>query len=338
MPENVTSGSFSLKKGFASFFEPSDPVMAAAGKAGVSELRLDALRPYKQHPFKPYGGQRFDDMVRSVRDNGVIMPVIVRPLDDGDYEILSGHNRAAAAKEAGYQTIPAIIRDGLTDDEALLIVTETNLIQRSFADMNHSERALTLAMHHDAIKRQGKRTDLIMEIENLLKSSTGAGFETSGTMCQKSDSRTRMSEQYDMSSRTIANYLRLNKLLRPHKDRLDSGEMPIRAAVALSYLPEGEQKVVDDILTSSPYKVDMKKADALRAASEKKPLTHETAEEILSGAKKPKPARPLAFKLKPKIVSQYFAPERKPQEIEDTIVKALDYYFASVKTAEDSEN
>jgi ParB family chromosome partitioning protein len=90
-----------------------------------------------------------------------------------------------------------------------------------------------------------------------------------------------------------------------------------------------EQRIVDDILGSSHYKVDMKKAEALRAASEKKPLDHETVEQILAGTKKAKPSRPAAFKLKPKLISKYFTPEQKPAEIEATIIAALDFYYAN---------
>ena len=109
--------------------------------------KLDNLIPYKDNPFALYEGQRFTDMVESVRANGVIVPIVVRPADDGKYEILSGHNRVKAAKEAGIDSVPALIRTGLTDEEALLIVTETNLLQRSFADLKHSERAVALVVH-----------------------------------------------------------------------------------------------------------------------------------------------------------------------------------------------
>ena len=117
---------------------------------------LDNLIPFKDHPFALYEGQRFTDIVESVRTNGVIVPIVVRPADDGKYEILSGHNRVNAAKEAGIDSIPALIRTGLTDEEAMLIVTETNLMQRSFADLKHSERAVALAVHYEAISLKQK--------------------------------------------------------------------------------------------------------------------------------------------------------------------------------------
>jgi ParB family chromosome partitioning protein len=270
-------------------------------------------------------------MVTSIRENGVLIPIIARPLDDGNYEIMSGHNRVACAKEAGLEAIPAIVREGLTGEEAMLIVTETNLLQRSFADLSHSERAVTLTMHHEAIKKQGRRTDLIQEIENMVNASNINGIDTCTPLGNKLKSIEKIGQDYGMAKNTVARYLRVNKLTESLKDRLDDGELAIRAAVTLSYLTGEEQQIVDDILDSSHYKLDMKKAEALRTASGKKELMHEDVEQILAGTTKPKAARPPAFKLKPKIVSRYFKPEQKPDEIEATIIEALDYYYAHRK-------
>jgi ParB family chromosome partitioning protein len=252
----------------------------------------------------------------------------VRPIDDFTYEILSGHNRVEAAKAAELEYIPAIVREKLTDEEALLIVTETNLLQRSFADMTHSERAVTLSMHHEAIKRQGRRTDLIREIENMV--SVG-NINTSGTFSQvakKLNTHEEMTREYGLSKDSIARYLRINKLIQALKERLDSGEIAFIPAVTTSFLSIDEQQRVDDILDSSHYKLDMKKADALRLASGRHTLDHEAVEQILAGTKRPRSAKPAAFKLKPKIVSRYFTPEQKPDEIEATIIEALEFFYA----------
>jgi ParB family chromosome partitioning protein len=126
----------------------------------------------------------------------------------------------------------------------------------------------------------------------------------------------------------VANYLRVNELIDALKDRLDNKELAFRAAVTLSYLSTDEQQTAEDILDSSHYKLDMKKADALRAASRKRNLDRETAERILAGTKKPRPAKPAGFRLKPKIVSRYFMPEQKPDEIEAIIIEALEFFYA----------
>lgn len=112
-------------------------------------LEIDSLVPYSNHPFKVYEGERLADMVRSIKEMGVLLPIIVRPLEDDTYEILSGHNRVNAAKLAELSEVPVIIKTGLNDDDAKLIVTETNLIQRSFSDLSHSERAIALKSHMD---------------------------------------------------------------------------------------------------------------------------------------------------------------------------------------------
>ncbi len=308
-------------------FAPTDPAAKTSGGA-VYNLPLDKLFPYKSHPFKPYTGERFDDMVQSITDNGVLLPIIVRPIDDFTYEILSGHNRVAASKAAGLEVIPAIVREGLTGEEARLIVTETNLRQRSFADMAHSERAVALSMHHDATKHQGKRTDLIREIENMLNASNINDSETFGAMRQRSNNRQSIAEKYDLSSRVVAYYLRVDKLIDELKTRLDNSEIALRSAVTLSYIPTEQQEMIEDVLDSSHYKLDMKKAEALRAASGRKGLDHEAVEQILAGTRKPRAAKAPAFKLKPKIISRYFTPEQKADEIEATIIEALDYFYA----------
>jgi ParB family chromosome partitioning protein len=129
------------------------------------------LIPYAHHPFSLYEGQRLHDMAESIRENGILSPVIVRPhlTEAGKFEILCGHNRVNAAKEAGLSTVPAIIKEGLTESEAAFLVTESNLIQRSFADLCHSERAFVLKNHLEAVKDknggQGKRNDLCQFLE-----------------------------------------------------------------------------------------------------------------------------------------------------------------------------
>lgn len=120
----------------------------------ATEVNLSQLVPFLNHPFKLYQGDRLDDMVQSIKEYGVITALIVRPKEDGKYEILSGHNRANAGKIVGLEKVPVVIKEDLTDEEAMLIVTETNLIQRSFSELTHSEKARILAERHKAIKEQ----------------------------------------------------------------------------------------------------------------------------------------------------------------------------------------
>ncbi|MDR1208797.1 MAG: ParB N-terminal domain-containing protein [Clostridiales bacterium] len=321
----MAEATFQLKN-MRDIFRATDPLAKPQGDP-VYNIALAKLRPFESHPFKLYSGQRFEDMAQSVRANGVLVPIIIRPQGEFNYEILSGHNRVEASRAAGLETIPCIIRDGLADDEALLIVTETNMRQRSFADLTHSERAAAISAHYDAIKKQGKRTDLIVEIENMFKASNNADSETYVGFQQKLNARDKTASDYGLNSNTIVVYLRVNKLNPALKERLDNGCFSVNAAVSLSYLSDNEQRVVDDILDSGNYKLDMKKASALRAASAKNRLDHKEAEQILAGKKKPKSVRQEPFKLKPKIISRYFGAATKPDEIEETIIAALEFYY-----------
>jgi len=316
-------------------FTAANP-MSKSGSNSIYNLPIDKLYHFKNHPFRIYEGKRFTDMVESIKTNGVIIPIIVRPVyqtksdnDEPVYEILSGHNRMEAAKAAGLDMIPSIIREGLTDEEALLIVTETNFIQRSFVELSHSERAITLAMHHDAIKKQGMRNDLINEIENMVNARYIEESATCAPLGHKLNTRDIIAQNYDMSKNTVARYLRINKLIPQHKIRLDNGELAIRTAVELSYLSDAQQQTVDEILREGNYTVNMKKAELLRAASYKKTLTREIVGQILAGIsrKKKSASRRPAFKIKANIISKYFKPDDKPDEIEAVIIEALELYY-----------
>ena len=128
----------------------------APHKRAVTIVVIDTLTPFKGHPFHLYEGERLDDMVSSIKANGVLVPIIVRRLGI-KLEILAGHNRINAAKLAGLTEIPAIIFDNISDDDAMVYVVETNLIQRSFSEMKHSEKAAVIALHHSKMFSQGKR-------------------------------------------------------------------------------------------------------------------------------------------------------------------------------------
>jgi len=345
--KNTKTG-FSMK-GYNDFFKPTDPDGIPKDE-NIRKLEIGKLIAFKNHPFKLYEGERLNDMVESVRANGVIMPIIVRPLDNGIYEILSGHNRVEAAKTVGLETISAVICEDLSDDDALLIVTETNLMQRSFSDLTHSERAAAVAIHHRANKNQGKRTDLINEIENLLKNngniSNNAESETSAQFVQKLDARDKTAQNYGLNRGTISRYLRLyENLSLKYTDLLDSGEIPFIAAVELSYMSKTDQDDLNDILRSNPeLKVDIKKAELLRKYSEDKELTVKMMEDILAGIsvkKNKKKARASlavqSLKIGGKILSKYFTAEDTPAEIEAELINALEYYRTHKNASETNQ-
>lgn len=161
--KGTISASKKKTESFASIFGDDFDESPPDKQDGPTELKLEQLVPFHDHPFKLYEGERFNEMVESIKNYGVIVPIVVQK-KGLKYEILSGHNRANAAREAGLTQIPTVIKEGLTKEEAILIVTETNLMQRSFTDLVHSERAAVISTRHEAVKSQGVRTDLLNEI------------------------------------------------------------------------------------------------------------------------------------------------------------------------------
>ena len=279
-------------------------------------IEIDKLVPFSNHPFKLYEGQRLADMVESIKANGVLLPIIVRPVDDNNkYEILSGHNRVEAAREVGFESVPAIIRENLTNEEALLIVTETNLMQRSFADLSHSERAAALKTLYDAMKKKrGYRSDLIKEIDEINTSSqTGRKLET----------REKLGLKYGLDKNVISRYLAANKLIPELKDRLDSGRLGMLAAYSLSCLPPKEQRMLEGLLEES-HRVTTKQAEELREKSKNEELDKESINQILE-RKDPTKTRPV--KINSDILSRHFNESQSPEEIEEVILKALEKYF-----------
>jgi len=227
-----------------------------------TKLQIDALVPYPNHPFALYEGKRMDDLVESIRENGMISPVIVRPIDENKYEILSGHNRVEASKRLRLVEIPAIIKLDLSDDEAALIITESNLIQRSFADMKHSERAVVLKNHLEALKKlsgQGKRNDLLDFLND----------DSSGQVAHKSKSRDKVAERYALSEKTVRRYVRLAKLPKKLLEKVDEDKIKFIPAVELSWLSENELNILAELLEKEDVKISLKQAQRLREESEK---------------------------------------------------------------------
>lgn len=181
---------------------------------GVEQIKIDDIQAFHDHPFRLYEGERLQDMVENIREHGALNPVIVRKLGKG-YEMLSGHNRANAAKLSGLTEVPAIVKAVLPDEEAYVYVIETNLMQRSFNDLMPSEKAAVMAAHYDKVCCKGKRNDIIRELKIL------NGEEPDDTCCHngnKLKSLDVIASEYGFSSRNAARYLRLNYLIQPFKN------------------------------------------------------------------------------------------------------------------------
>jgi ParB family chromosome partitioning protein len=288
----------------------------------ISDIATADLVPFAEHTFKQYEGKKFDALANSVKESGVLVPVIVRP-QGKKYEILSGHNRIAAAKFVGLPSVPAVVRKDLTDDEARLIVTVTNLIQRSFADLSHSERAAALTAHYNAVKNQGKRTDLIDSINMLLGVD-----DTSVAVRQKLSARDIVAKTYGLGGTMVAQYLRVEQLIDALKKLLDDGKISLRAAVELSYLSQDTQTLTNEILKDSECRIEVKTASELRSAEVDGVLEPETARRIIQGTSVSRQSAK-SVKVKNDVFARYFTGEQSDDDISDTIEQALEAWFAA---------
>lgn len=240
-----------------------------------AQITVDSIKVFHKHPFHLYEGERLNDMVESIREHGVLNPVIVLKTDD-EYEMLSGHNRVHAAKLAGLSEIPAIVKEGLTEAEAYVYVIETNLLQRSFAELLPSEKAAVMAAHYDKVCCQGKRNDIIRELQIL------SGVKPEETSChngKKLNSLVVIASEYGFSSRNAARYLRLNYLIQQFKNLMDENKIALLAAVDVSYMTEEEQQMLWNIVDRQGVKIKPVYAEKLRKASGN--LTEEKMAEIL---------------------------------------------------------
>lgn len=282
-------------------------------------IPVDKIVPFHNHPFRLYEGERLNDMVESIREHGVLNPVIVHKTTDG-YEMLAGHNRWNAIKNVGIKEIPAIVKEGLTEEEAYVYVIETNLMQRSFTDLLPSEKAAVLAERYEKISCQGKRNDIIEEIVRL------NGVEVSNTCghdVHKSKSRDVIGEDYGMTGRNIARYMRLNQTTEQIKEMVDAGTMAMVIAVELSYLSKEEQKQVCKIMDEHGGKI--KNAQAVELHNAAGSLTEDKVKVILVGESKEKPVSDA--KLFGEIKKKYFK-GKTTEEVLDILEQALALWFA----------
>ncbi len=299
------------------------PVQAAeTATGGVQMIPVDRIKAFHDHPFRLYEGARLDDMVESVKEHGILNPVIVRKFGRG-YEMLSGHNRQNAAKIAGLAEIPAIVKDGISDEEAYIYVIETNLMQRSFADLLPSEKAAVMEAHYNKVCCQGKRNDIIKELQ-IMNGETPA--ETCGHNGHKLKSRDALAEEYGYSSRNVARYLRINNLIRSFKDLLDDNRIALLAAVDMSYLSEEEQGMVYKAIDAMGVKLKPKMAEELRKQAGE--LTEDAVEQMIGSTVVKKPAgKELKVKLPEDFLKKYFE-GMDALQVADVVEQALEAWFS----------
>jgi ParB family chromosome partitioning protein len=318
--------------------ETSGGIMDTQSEDKVVNIPVSQLRHFRNHPFKPCTGNYFDEMVASIKSIGIIQAIIVRPVEGEEniFEILSGHNRFEAGKKAGLTEVSAVVREA-TDDEAMEIVTETNFYQRSFADFSHSEKARAITIRHNALKNQGKRTDLTNAVDDILKkqdNDDGSKSDTSGGIPQKLSARGKIADEFGLDAGTVAYYLRISEIIPEMLERLDKNEFGFTSANYISFISKLGQRDLHKVLENPSYRLDIKKAKLLREKYKAagRILTCASAEAILKGDTTKSTIKPVPVKLKSAFISKYYPDGyASEEEVEAEIAAALEYYRENKK-------
>ena len=210
-------------------------------------LPIQKLRPFEGHPFKVTDNEEMDQLTWSILTQGLLTPLVVRPLDNGEYEVISGHRRLHACKKAGIETVPALITD-MDRDAAAIALVDSNLHREKILP---SEKAFAYKMKMDAMKRQGQRTDL-----------------TSGQVGPKLRTDEIVAEEANDSARQIKRYIRLTNLTPGILDMVDEGRIALTPAVELSYLTEWEQRDLLETMESEDCTPSLSQAIQMKALSQ----------------------------------------------------------------------
>ena len=280
----------------------TDESRAEAQLEKVIKLNPDEISDFPNHPFKVRQDDDMAEMVESIKKYGVLVPALVRPKEDGGYEMVAGHRRKFAASLAGVSEIPCIVRS-LTDDEATIVMVDSNLQREKILP---SEKAFAYKMKLEAIKRQGQRNDL-----------------TSCPLDTKSRSDEQLAQNAPDSARQIQRYIRLTELIPPVLQMVDDGKIAFRPAVELSYLSKEQQESLYSTMECEDCTPSLAQAIKMKEFSKDGKLTDEV---ILSIMQEEKPNQREQLKIPKERISKYFAPGTPAQKIEDTIIKALELY------------
>lgn len=294
-----------------------DDIEERAVPKGLELLAVKSIKPFHDHPFHLYEGERLEDMIASIKEHGVLNPVIVQKVEDG-YEMLSGHNRLNAAKLAGLKEIPAIVKTGLSEEEAYVYVIETNLMQRSFSDLLISEKAAVLKARYERVSNQGKRNDILREIASL--EGKPLDDATCGHGDHKLKTRDSIGKEYELSGSSVGRLLKLNDLIKPFKDMVDRGALYTKVALQMAFLPEEEQNMVYEAIKGKSTKVTLEAVMKLRSHSGA--LTDAMVKRYLSA----EPVKKKCYKVPGRIVEKYFE-GMDPNMVDNIVEQALEAWF-----------
>lgn len=270
----------------------------------VTDIPLAKIRDFPDHPYQVRDDESMNELVESIKERGLIQPVLVRPVDGG-YEMVSGHRRKRAFELAGIETIPARIKQ-LSRDEAILAMVDSNLQREQILP---SEKAKAYKMRLDAMKRQGKRIDI---------TSDPVGPKLSG-----SRSNAELASQVNESESQIKRYIRLNELVPEILNLVDDGQIAMRPAVEISYLPEESQKQLFDAMGANDCTPSHDQTIRMRKAFNEGRLTREVVDTIMC---EEKPNQREKSPFRDSRIGQFIPKSIPPDKHCDYVLRALDFY------------
>ena len=280
------------------------------------DIPIKMIKDFPNHPFKVKDDEKMNDLVESVKENGVLYPLLVRPKEDGTYELISGHRRKRAAQKLNIDSIKCIVRN-LSDDEATILMVDSN-IQRE--EVLPSEKAFAYKMKLEAMKHQGKKIDL--EIDE----------ETSRPLVEKCVSADLVGNEVGESGRNIQRYIRLTHLIPELLEEVDNKRIAFRPAVDISYLPEDYQYVILNTLQYDEISPSVAQAVKLKKMAQEGTLTVETVEELMA---KEKPNQREYTKISTERLNKYIPDNVKRRgDIEDFVIKCVEDYVKRQKNKE----
>ena len=267
----------------------------------VQQIPIDALHPFTNHPFKVLDDEAMTRTVESIAQYGVLAPLIARPRPDGDgYEIISGHRRQYAAKLAGLDTLPVIVRQ-MSDDAAVILMVDSNLQREHILP---SERALAYKMKLEAIKNQGARSDL-----------------TSPQVAAKFRSDDAVAKDQGISGDTVRRYIRLTNLIPELLDMVDEKKISFNPAVELSYLDESQQRAFLEAMNDTQNAPSLSQAQHLKKMAQQGEFSYEKAFDVMGQEKR---SEKDTVTIKNETLRKYFPRSYTPKQMEEKIIQLLD--------------
>lgn len=273
-------------------------------KEEIQYILISEIHSFPDHPFDVRDDDSMKETANSVRENGVLSPILVRPREEGGFELISGHRRKMACELAGVESIPAIVRN-VDRDTAIIMMVDSNLQRESISPM---EKARAYKMKNDAIKRQGKRSDLTCY-------QVGNKLEKNKKTIQK------IAEDAGESQTQVHRFIRLNELTPDFQKMVDEGKIGLTTAVEISYLKPDEQDLLADTIDSEQAIPSLSQAQQMRSLSKAKQLNDDRMLNIMMKQKKPETRNVV---LTDKMLKKYFPQSYTPKKIEETIIRLLD--------------